>query len=66
MRTALTGAHKLDVVTEETRKPVGRRVPPGMIAAAPLLQGGWQKLLDADPIGVTELLPNGGDPVHLF
>ena len=54
-------------MSEDKGKPVGRRVMLGMlavgaagIAAAPVLQGGWQQLLDADPIGVTELLPNGG------
>ncbi|GAA3437539.1 molybdopterin-dependent oxidoreductase [Kutzneria kofuensis] len=54
-------------MSENEGKPVGRRVMLSMlglgaagIAAAPALQGGWQKLLDADPVGVTELLPNGG------
>jgi DMSO/TMAO reductase YedYZ molybdopterin-dependent catalytic subunit len=54
-------------VRENEGKPVGRRVLLSMlglgaagIAAAPVLQGGWQKLLDADPVGVTGLLPNGG------
>jgi DMSO/TMAO reductase YedYZ molybdopterin-dependent catalytic subunit len=67
MQTVLTGAHKLGRVSENEGKPVGRRVVLGMLAAgaagitaAPALQAGWQRLLDADPIGVTGLLPNGG------
>lgn len=54
-------------MSEDEGKPIGRRVLLSVlaagaagIAAAPVLQGGWQKLLDADPVGVTQLLPNSG------
>ena len=54
-------------MSESEGKPVGRRVVLSMlglgaagIAAAPVLQSGWQRLLDADPIGITGLLPNSG------
>lgn len=54
-------------MSENEGKPVGRRVVLSMlglgvagVAAAPVLQNGWQRLLDADPVGVTGLLPNSG------